>query len=64
MKPAKYYRDMAARSRRQASGADAETAEILRGVAVELDDIATDLEDGLVELLHPELMPQRGRRQH
>jgi hypothetical protein len=27
-------------------------------IAVDYDDIATDLEDGLIDLVHPELLPQ------
>ena len=59
MKSAKYYRDAAARLRRLASGTDAESAEILRRAAVDLSDIAIDIEDGLIEFLNPEAMPQR-----
>jgi hypothetical protein len=59
MKAAKYYREMAASARAMVGAADgAGMKQILTAVSVDYDDIATDLEDGLIELVYPELLPQ------
>lgn len=62
MMDADYYREQAARARRLAGAvADREMQEQLRRIAVDYDDIATDLENGAIEVRHPELMPQLRR---
>ena len=54
-----YYRAKAAQARRLANGAvSGETADALNDAAKDFDDIAVDLENGAVEIRHPELMPQ------
>ncbi len=40
-----------------------ELCETLRRVAQDFDDVAYDLETGAVEIRHPEMLPQRHRRE-
>lgn len=59
MHTARHYRDQAARARRLAEAAgEHEAADILRKIAGDFDEIAEDLENGAVEIRHPERMPQ------
>jgi hypothetical protein len=54
-----YYRQQAARARRLADGVtSAEAERTLARIAQDYDDLAEDLENGAVEIRHPELMPQ------
>ena len=58
-----YYRDQAARARRFATQLDSHR-EIRRQllIATDYDEIVADLENGAIEVRHPDRMPQ-GRRQ-
>jgi hypothetical protein len=57
-----HYRRQAARARSLASNAhQREIHDMLRQVAREYDEIATDIERGAVEIRHAELMPQNQR---
>ena len=59
-----YYREQAERARRLATGStDPEAQEILKRMAQDYEDIATDLESGAIEIRHPDLMPQSRRLQ-
>jgi hypothetical protein len=59
MKDVSYYREQAARARRLAKQITRdEVAQTLVDLAVGYEDIAEDLERGLVEIRHPELLPQ------
>jgi hypothetical protein len=58
MQDAEYYREQAARARRLARGARRDIEEMLSRVAEDYDDLAEDLENGAIEIRHPELMPQ------
>lgn len=59
-----HYREQAQRARRLASMAhQPELSETLRRVAQDFDDVAYDLETGAVEIRHPEMLPQRHRRE-
>jgi hypothetical protein len=63
MHSAEYYRGQAARARRLARDIGTrEAAGPLERIAVDYDDIADDLETGAVEIRHPELMKQPGRK--
>jgi hypothetical protein len=57
-----YYREKARIARRLASTATGELQELLSLVGRDYDDLAVDLEDGAIALIHPELMPQRRRQ--
>jgi hypothetical protein len=58
--PASYCRDRAEHSRRVASRMhQLEIREMLAQMARDYDDIAEDLENGAIEIRHPELMPQQ-----
>ena len=62
MHDASHYRQQARRARRLAQGTpNREVERLLSQVASEYDDIAEDLENGAVEIRHPELMPQNRR---
>ena len=62
MMDAGYYRQQAARARRLADGVtNQEMQEQLKRIAIDYDDIAVDLEQGAIEVRHPELMPQLRR---
>lgn len=62
MMDAGYYREQGARARRLADAVtDHEMRDQLRRIAIDYDDIATDLEHGAIEVRHPELMPQLRR---
>ncbi len=62
MKDAAYYRECAAHARRLADTAyRGGLREFLRDMAQDYDDIAVDLENGAIEIRHPELMPQNDR---
>jgi len=55
-----YYREQAKRARRLATDvANVAVAEMLRRLADDFDDIATDLQNGAVEINHPSRMPQK-----
>jgi hypothetical protein len=59
MENAPYYRAQAERARRLAhSLTNCEVEALLERVAQDYEDIAVDLENGAVEVRHPELMPQ------
>ena len=59
MEQPSYYREHAEQARRIASRTEkGEVARYLRRLASDFDDIATDLENGAVEIRHPERMPQ------
>jgi hypothetical protein len=59
MRTSNYYREQAARARRWADEVrQRELGDLLSRVAVDYDHVAEDLERGLVEVRHPELMPQ------
>jgi len=60
MKDAAFYRERAARVRWLAEIMyQQDVCEILHDMAQDYDDIAEDLENGAIEIRHPELMPQR-----
>lgn len=60
MHRASYYRDQADRARRLArEQTHHETKALLQRVAQDYDDIAEDLENGAVDIKHPEMLPQR-----
>lgn len=62
MMDAVYYREQAARAQRLADAiGDREMREQLARIAADYDEIATDLEQGAIEIRHPELMPQLRR---
>ena len=62
MQDASYYREQAQRVRRLAGvPSDRETQETLLRMAQDYADIAEDLENGAIEIRHPELMPQSRR---
>ena len=62
MRDAGHYRQQAARARRLAGAiGNREMQEQLGRIATDYDDIATDIEQGAVEVRHPELMPQLRR---
>jgi hypothetical protein len=62
MHRASYYIDQANRARRLArEQTHHETKTLLERVAQDYDDIAEDLENGAVEIRHPEMLPQRDR---
>lgn len=58
-----YYREQANRARRLAHelANRPDIARDLERIALDYDDIVTDLEAGAVEIRHPELMPQLQR---
>jgi hypothetical protein len=63
MNDATYCRERAAQARRLAETMhQRDVCETLREMAQDYEDIAADLENGAVELRHPELMPQRRRQ--
>jgi hypothetical protein len=62
MQSAKYYRDSAARARRLATAIiTPDVVSTLEELAQGYEDIATDLENGAVTIVHPEMMPQQDR---
>lgn len=60
MHHAHYYREQAARARRLADHVTGEAYHSMRQLAQDFDEIADDLENGAVEIRHPESMPQSG----
>jgi hypothetical protein len=55
-----YYREYAERARRLAQqNTVTDVVETLNRLARDYDDIATDLANGAVEIVHPSRMPQR-----
>jgi hypothetical protein len=57
-----HYRDQADHSRRLArEQTHHETKALLERASRDYDDIAEDLENGAVEIRHPEMLPQRDR---
>jgi hypothetical protein len=57
-----HYRDQADHSRRLArEQIHHETKALLERASRDYDDIAEDLENGAVEIRHPEMLPQRDR---
>jgi hypothetical protein len=57
-----YYRSQAEKARRLARAqSNPETEELLLRAAQDYDDIAEDLENGAIDIRHPERMPQRRR---
>ena len=62
MHEAQYYRDQAIRLRRFAEETkNSGIGDDLERLAVDFDDIAEDLEQGLIEIRNPDLLPQRRR---
>ncbi len=60
MQSAHYYRDNAAKARRLSMGiTSSEMSRMLEKLARDYDDIATDLERGAIEIVHPNQLPQR-----
>jgi len=60
LQTSQYYREQAARARRWAREISPnEAVETLTRAARDFDDIAVDLENGAVEIVHPNRMPQR-----
>jgi hypothetical protein len=60
MQSAKYYRRLAAQAQRIALlSTDREVTNLLKKLTVDYNDIAEDLERGLIEIKHPELLPQQ-----
>jgi len=60
MQSSGHYRDQASRARRLARGVnDRELTDALERMARDFDHIAEDLERGLINIRHPELLPQR-----
>ncbi len=60
MQSAHYYREQASLASRLAKGVTTpETAALLGRLAQDFHDIAVDLERGLINIKHPELLPQR-----
>jgi hypothetical protein len=60
MHRALFYREQAERARRLAGAqTQGDTKALLNRVAQEYDELAEDLENGGVEIRHPELLPQR-----
>ncbi|MBV9583481.1 MAG: hypothetical protein JO213_01175 [Alphaproteobacteria bacterium] len=60
MHDASYYRKQAERARRLARSVTVrETEALLLRVAKDYEDLAIDLENGAIDIRHPELMPQR-----
>ncbi len=60
MQSAAYYRENAARARRLLlSITPGETSAMLEQLARDYEDIATDLENGAIEIVHPSRMPQQ-----
>jgi hypothetical protein len=59
-----YYREQAERARRLADGVTphSDAQKSLRDMARDYDEIAEDIEQGAIEVRHPELMPQLKRR--
>ena len=63
MHSAKYYRGQAAKARGLARDVSTRyAADTLERMAVDYDDIADDLENGAVDIRHPELMKQPDRK--
>ena len=62
MHPPSYYREQAEHARRLASLMhQSDISEMLHRMAQDFDDIACDLENGAVDVRHPELLPQLRR---
>jgi hypothetical protein len=60
MQSARYYREQASRAWRLAGQVgDRDISESLAKMARDFDDIAIDLERGLIDIVHPALLPQR-----
>ncbi|HZU89235.1 MAG TPA: hypothetical protein VE993_08260 [Stellaceae bacterium] len=59
MRDAAYYRECAAHARRLAETMyQGEVRKVLCTMAQDYDEIAEDLENGAIEIRHPDLMPQ------
>jgi hypothetical protein len=60
MRNAAYYRDQAERARRLADGVpgQSDVRKSLRYIAQNYDEVAEDIEQGVIEVRHPELTPQ------
>jgi hypothetical protein len=62
MHEAWYYRDQAERLRRMARDTNNDqVSRELERLAIDFDDIAEDLELGAIEIIRPDLLPQRKR---
>ena len=60
MQRAEYYREHAARARRLAGALDdVKLRSEFERMAGDYEDIAEDLERGLIDIKHPEALPQR-----
>jgi hypothetical protein len=63
MQTPQYYRHEAARAQRLANAINhPEVRDTLLKMAKDYDELAMDLETGGIEIRHPELLPQAGRR--
>jgi hypothetical protein len=60
MRDAAYYREQAERARRLADGVPghSDVQNSLRHMALNYDEVAEDIEQGAIEIRHPELTPQ------
>jgi hypothetical protein len=64
MQDRSYYREQAERAQRLArSQTNREIEGLLLRMAQDYEDLAVDLENGAIEIRHPELLPQRDRPQ-
>jgi len=62
MHEASYYREQAERLRHMARDTNNDrVARELERLAVDFDDIAEDIELGAIEIIRPDLLPQRKR---
>ena len=58
-----YYRLMAAQAKRLADAVhQSDVQQVLRRLARDMDEIAIDLENGAIEIVHPDRLPQRHHR--
>lgn len=63
MQTTRYYRDQADKARALAHDvATPDAADTLQKMAEDYDDIADDLQNGAVDIRHPELMKQPERK--
>jgi hypothetical protein len=60
MQSARYYRGQAAQAQRLAViSTNQDVMDLLKKLTIDYNDIAEDLERGLIEIKHPELLPQQ-----
>jgi hypothetical protein len=64
MQDPSYYREQTERAQRLArSQTNRDVEGLLLRMAQDYEDLAEDLENGAIEIRHPELLPQRDRPQ-